>query len=262
MTLATHPINGPGAWPSGFGGVARRRALNCHRIGHRPCWRSCCDAVPLGNAIRDKSARSGELLCRFRAARCPIGLRVLGSSMASFWRGSHWKHVKLTRRAAVWTTIVGIVANARTESLENTNVPQIYTSLYQRGANTSRSSCADTWIPLQFLKQCASRFSPSIRPFQFSARKCSPKPCRHRSTNGVFVRNRRFVCSDGVAFGGYRNVRNAFLPGQRNERAKSGSGSRSARSDGRFCKCCYNMGSDSPSPVLPLALSLRCFFQI
>jgi hypothetical protein len=77
-----------------------------------------------------------------------------------------------------------------------------------------------------------------------------------------FVRNRRFVCSDGVAFGGYRNVRNAFLPGQRNERAKSGSGSRSARSDGRFCKCCYNMGSDSPSPVLPLALSLRCFFQI
>jgi len=44
------------------------------------------------------------------------------------------KHVKLSRRAAAWTTIVGIVANARTESLENTNVPQIYTSLYQRGA--------------------------------------------------------------------------------------------------------------------------------
>ena len=44
------------------------------------------------------------------------------------------KHVKLSRRTAVWTTIVGIVANARTESLETVNVPQIYTNLYQRGA--------------------------------------------------------------------------------------------------------------------------------
>ena len=44
------------------------------------------------------------------------------------------KHVKLSRRAEAWTTIVGVLANARTESLENTNVPQIYTDLYQRGA--------------------------------------------------------------------------------------------------------------------------------
>lgn len=44
------------------------------------------------------------------------------------------KHVRLSRRAPAWITIVGVVANSRTESLENTNVPQIYTSLYQRGA--------------------------------------------------------------------------------------------------------------------------------
>jgi putative ABC transport system permease protein len=44
------------------------------------------------------------------------------------------KHIKLSRRTAAWITIVGIVANARTESLENVNVPQIYTNLYQRGA--------------------------------------------------------------------------------------------------------------------------------
>jgi ABC-type antimicrobial peptide transport system permease subunit len=44
------------------------------------------------------------------------------------------KQVKLSRRATAWTTIVGIVANARTESLENARVPQIYSSLYQRGA--------------------------------------------------------------------------------------------------------------------------------
>jgi putative ABC transport system permease protein len=44
------------------------------------------------------------------------------------------KHIKLGRRTEAWITIVGIVANARTESLENVNVPQIYTNLYQRGA--------------------------------------------------------------------------------------------------------------------------------
>jgi putative ABC transport system permease protein len=43
------------------------------------------------------------------------------------------RHVKLSRRATVWSTIVGIVADARTESLENAKVPQIYSNLYQRG---------------------------------------------------------------------------------------------------------------------------------
>ncbi|HJT44844.1 MAG TPA: FtsX-like permease family protein, partial [Chthoniobacterales bacterium] len=62
---------------------------------------------------------------------------VINESMAqTLWPNDDpiGKHVKLSRRATGWTTIVGIVANARTESLENTNVPQIYTSLYQRGA--------------------------------------------------------------------------------------------------------------------------------
>ena len=62
---------------------------------------------------------------------------VINESMAqTLWPNEDpiGKHVKLSRRAAVWTTIVGIVADARTESLENINVPQIYTSLYQRGA--------------------------------------------------------------------------------------------------------------------------------
>jgi predicted permease len=62
---------------------------------------------------------------------------VINESMAqTFWPNEDpiGKGVKLSRRATNWTTIVGIVANARTESLENTNIPQIYTSLYQRGA--------------------------------------------------------------------------------------------------------------------------------
>src|SRR5205807_1204340 len=62
---------------------------------------------------------------------------VINESMAqTFWPNEDpiGKHVNLTRRANVWMTIVGIVANTRAESLENTDVPQIYTSLYQRGA--------------------------------------------------------------------------------------------------------------------------------
>jgi putative ABC transport system permease protein len=62
---------------------------------------------------------------------------IINESMArTLWPNEDpiGKHVKLSRRATAWTTIVGIFADARTESLENINVPQIYTSLYQRGA--------------------------------------------------------------------------------------------------------------------------------
>jgi putative ABC transport system permease protein len=41
------------------------------------------------------------------------------------------KHFKLSRNAPSWTTVIGVVADARTESLEKTNVPLIYECLYQ-----------------------------------------------------------------------------------------------------------------------------------
>lgn len=46
------------------------------------------------------------------------------------------RHVKLSRTATSWTTVVGIVADARTESLSDPHVPHIYANLYQyeRGA--------------------------------------------------------------------------------------------------------------------------------
>ena len=62
---------------------------------------------------------------------------VINEAMAqTYWPNENalGKQVKLSRRATACTTIVGIVANARTESLENARVPQIYSSLYQRGA--------------------------------------------------------------------------------------------------------------------------------
>ena len=62
---------------------------------------------------------------------------VINEAMAeTYWPNEDplGKHVKLSRRATEWTTIVGVVANARTESLENARIPQIYSTVYQRGA--------------------------------------------------------------------------------------------------------------------------------
>ena len=61
---------------------------------------------------------------------------VINEAMAQmYWPSENplGKRVKLSTKAtASWTTVVGIAANARIESLENARVPQIYASLYQK----------------------------------------------------------------------------------------------------------------------------------
>jgi putative ABC transport system permease protein len=44
-------------------------------------------------------------------------------------------HIKLSRRDTSWTTVVGIVGDARAESVENARIPEVYTNLYQRGGH-------------------------------------------------------------------------------------------------------------------------------
>ncbi len=44
------------------------------------------------------------------------------------------KRFKSARAGSPWITIVGIIANVRTDSLAEANVPQIYLSLYQTGS--------------------------------------------------------------------------------------------------------------------------------
>ncbi len=53
---------------------------------------------------------------------------------------SHWpnedaigRRLELSARATAWTTVIGVVADARTESLDDAHVPQLYASLYQQG---------------------------------------------------------------------------------------------------------------------------------
>ncbi|HLJ26277.1 MAG TPA: ABC transporter permease [Candidatus Angelobacter sp.] len=60
---------------------------------------------------------------------------VINEAMAkTYWPGEDplGKHFKLSVRASTWITVVGIVADARTDSLEKPSVPQIYAPLYQR----------------------------------------------------------------------------------------------------------------------------------
>src|SRR5205823_4049875 len=62
---------------------------------------------------------------------------VINETMAqTYWPNEDplGKHFKLLR-ATSWTTIVGVVADTRAESLEEARVPVVYSNLYQRGAH-------------------------------------------------------------------------------------------------------------------------------
>jgi len=60
---------------------------------------------------------------------------VINEAMArTYWPNEDplGKHLKLKPASPSWTTVVGVVANARSESLEAANFPQIYLNAYQR----------------------------------------------------------------------------------------------------------------------------------
>jgi len=61
---------------------------------------------------------------------------INGAMSRTCWPGESplGKRLKVSRTATEWTTVVGVVGDARTESLENAGVPQVYVDLYQKGA--------------------------------------------------------------------------------------------------------------------------------
>src|SRR5579859_5363502 len=76
----------------------------------------------------------GRFLTDFDAGQAS-GVAVINQAMAqTYWPNEEalGKHLKLSRSAESWATVVGVVEDARTESLQNASVPEIYTSLYQR----------------------------------------------------------------------------------------------------------------------------------
>jgi predicted permease len=62
---------------------------------------------------------------------------VINETMArTYWPNEDplGKRLKLSPRAAPWTTVVGVVADARTETLASAESPVVYASMYQRSA--------------------------------------------------------------------------------------------------------------------------------
>jgi predicted permease len=79
---------------------------------------------------------SGRLFRDSDSENAPA-VAVINEAMAqTYWPNECplGKHVKLFASASSWSTVVGIVVDARTESLEEARVPEIYANLYQRGS--------------------------------------------------------------------------------------------------------------------------------
>ena len=78
----------------------------------------------------------GRLLTNFDNETAPAVVVINEAMARAFWANADpiGQHVKLSRSASSWTTVVGIVADARTASLTNASVPEIYASAYQKPA--------------------------------------------------------------------------------------------------------------------------------
>jgi predicted permease len=75
----------------------------------------------------------GRLFSDFDNEKAPQ-VAVINQAMArTYWpnRDPLGKRLKVKPSSTSWITVIGVIANARTESLADANVPQIYLSMYQ-----------------------------------------------------------------------------------------------------------------------------------
>ena len=83
---------------------------------------------------------------------------VINQAMArTYWRDETaiGKRLRRDRPGSPWITVVGVVADARTESLANASVPQIYLSLYQTPTADGHLSAWRLNATARFRKGCA-----------------------------------------------------------------------------------------------------------
>ena len=112
----------------------------------------------------------GRLFNDFDNEGTPAVALINEATANTFWQNENpiGKHLKLSATDSSWTTVIGIVADARTESLENARVPEIYVSLYQKGAKHLaiflRGQLDTGAIPEQVRQQVQS-FDPTIPVF-------------------------------------------------------------------------------------------------
>jgi len=76
----------------------------------------------------------GRLFDDFDTDRSPSVAATDERMARTYWPNEDalGKRIKLSTRDCTWTTIVGVVADARTESLASASVTHVYASLYQR----------------------------------------------------------------------------------------------------------------------------------
>ena len=78
----------------------------------------------------------GRLFSEFDSDTAPQVAVVNEAFARTYWPGEEalGKRFKSTRPGSPWITVVGVIANARTESLAQADVPQLYLNLYQSNA--------------------------------------------------------------------------------------------------------------------------------
>ena len=110
------------------------RVLFEHRAAEQPAFVNGSMVTPEYFHLLRIPLLSGRLLTDADDEHAPL-VAVVNKAMAEqFWpnESAIGKRIKLSPRAPAWTTIVGVLADARTEALERTSVPVIYASVYQR----------------------------------------------------------------------------------------------------------------------------------
>jgi predicted permease len=104
----------------------------------------------------------GRLFTEFDTDSTP-GVAVINQAFArTYWPNENavGQHFKLNPATPAWTTVVGVVADARTESLAEQSIPLVYLSLYQRRAKALaifvRGQLDAAAIPVELREQVQS----------------------------------------------------------------------------------------------------------
>jgi predicted permease len=104
----------------------------------------------------------GRLFTEFDSNTTP-SVAVINETFArTYWPNENplGKHFKLNPATPTWTTVVGVIADARTESLAQSSIPLAYLSLYQRRAKALaifvRGQLDPAAIPVELREQVQS----------------------------------------------------------------------------------------------------------
>jgi putative ABC transport system permease protein len=103
------------------------------RAGEEPAFVTGAAVVPEYFRLLGIPLLRGRLLADVDNERSPL-VAVINEAMArTYWPNEDplGKRLKLSPRAPSWTTVVGVVADARTEARDR-GVPVVYASIYQR----------------------------------------------------------------------------------------------------------------------------------